>query len=134
MPGPVLKATARLRENPFFVLGVPVTASRVEIEREAQKLLGMLELGLAPAAHYASPLGWHARTPDLVRAAAATLRDPRRRLIAEAWARDAPIVAEPAPEAGHVAAADVEPGADDDAAPGWADARAILGWAGGRWR
>jgi hypothetical protein len=129
----VVKATARLRENPFFVLGLPVTASRIEIEREAQKLLGMLELGLAPAARYASPLGWHARTADLVRAAAATLRDPRRRLVAEAWARHAVVVAEPAPEAAPV---DPDPASideDDPAAPGWGDARAILGWAGGRW-
>jgi hypothetical protein len=128
----VVKATARLRENPFFVLELPVTASRIEVEREAQKLLGMLELGLAQAARYASPLGWHARTPDLVRAAAATLRDPRRRLVAEAWARHATVVAEPPPE---TAAVEPDPIDDDDApAPGWGDARAILGWAGGTWR
>ena len=126
----VVKATARLRENPFFVLGLPVTASRIEVEREAQKLLGMLELGLASATRYASPLGWHARTADLVRAAAATLRDPRRRLVAEAWARHAVVVTDPAPEA----AVEADPSDDDDApAPGWGDARAILGWAGGRW-
>jgi hypothetical protein len=125
----VIKATARLRENPFFVLGVPVTASRVEVEREAQKLLGMLELGLAPASRYASPLGWHPRTPDLVRAAAATLRDPRRRLLAEAWARHATIATEP------TAVTDEPPVPDDDTvAPGWEDARSRLGWAGGTWR
>ncbi len=129
----MIKATARLRENPFFVLGLPVTASRVEVEREAQKLLGMLELGLAPAARYASPLGWHPRTPDLVRAAAATLRDPRRRLLAEAWARHVAVVTEPPPAAAVVDEPAVAP--DDDApAPGWEDARARLGWAGGTWR
>lgn len=125
----MFKASARIRENPFFVLGVPVTASRVEIEREAQKLLGMLELGLAPASRYASPLGWHPRTPDLVRAAAATLRDPRRRLLAEAWARHAVVVTEPTAVTDEPALPD-----DDTAAPGWEDARSRLGWAGGAWR
>jgi hypothetical protein len=129
-----IKASARLRENPFYVLALPISASRVEVEREAQKLLGMLELGLATAARYASPLGWHPRTPDLVRAAAAALRDPRRRLLAEAWARHAPPVAAAATDDAGGAAA-VEPAFDPDApAPGWEDARAILGWSRGAWR
>ncbi len=34
-------------DDPFAVLGVAVTATTREIEREAQKLLGMLELGFA---------------------------------------------------------------------------------------
>jgi len=131
----VVKATSRLRENPFFVLGLPVTASRIEIEREAQKLLGMLELGLGAASRYASPLGWHPRTPDLVRAAAATLRDPKRRLLAEAWARHVAVVAEPPP--GEAAPAVGVDDFDDDRdlpAPGWEDARSRLGWSGGSWR
>jgi hypothetical protein len=127
-----IKASARLRENPFFVLALPVTATRQEIEREAQKLLGMIELGLVEAMRYASPLGWHTRTADLVRAAAATLRDPRRRLIAEAWASHLAVVSEPAPE---LPPPDDDPIDDRDApAPGWEDARAILGWSGGTWR
>ncbi len=80
-------ATARLLENPFWVLGLPVTATRMELEREAQKLLGMLELGLAAVASYATPLGARPRTAELVRSAVATLRDPARRLAAEIWAR-----------------------------------------------
>lgn len=136
MAGAARKATARLRDNPFFVLGLATTASRIEVEREGQKLLGMLELGLAAAARYASPLGWHARTPDLVRAAVATLRDPRRRLSAEAWARHAVIAAGPAPT--DVASPEAQAAAamDDLDAPavGWEDARAILGWARGAWR
>ncbi|MCA9676301.1 MAG: hypothetical protein KC464_14785, partial [Myxococcales bacterium] len=67
---------ARVVENPFLVLGLAPTATRMEIEREAGKLLGMLELGLAAAATYATPLGPRPRTPELVRTAAATLRDP----------------------------------------------------------
>jgi hypothetical protein len=79
-----------LGDNPFFVLGVAPDASRIEIEREAQKLLGMLELGFADARTYPTPLGPRARTPEAVRAAVAALRDPSRRLVAELWARNAP--------------------------------------------
>ena len=79
-----------IADNPFFVLGVPAEASRIEVEREAQKLLGMLELGFADAATYATPLGPRPRTPELVRAAVAALRDPYQRLVAELWARHAP--------------------------------------------
>jgi hypothetical protein len=86
-----------LADNPFFVLGLSPDASRIEIEREAQKLLGMLELGFAAAARYATPLGPRTRTAEAVRAATAALRDPHRRLIAEMWARHAPPVTETAP-------------------------------------
>lgn len=92
----------KIVENPFFVLGLPADASRIEIEREAQKLLGMLELGFAEVASYATPLGPQPRTAELVRAAVAALRDPYRRLVAELWARHAPATpiapAEAAPE------------------------------------
>jgi len=79
-----------LEDNPFFVLGLTPDTSRIEIEREAQKLLGMLELGFVDAKTYRTPLGPRARTPELVRAAVAALRDPYRRLLAELWARHAP--------------------------------------------
>lgn len=90
-------------ENPFFVLGVTTDASRIEIEREASKLLGMLELDFADAKTYATPLGARPRTSEAVRAAVAALRDPYQRLVAEVWARHAPavtteLVAEPAGE------------------------------------
>lgn len=77
-------------DNPFFVLGLSPEASRIEIEREAQKLLGMLELDFADAKSYQTPLGPQPRTPEAVRAAVAALRDPYRRLVAELWARNAP--------------------------------------------
>lgn len=80
----------KLEDNPFFVLGIPADASRIEIEREAQKLLGMLELGFVDAQTYQTPVGPRPRTPELVRAAVAALRDPYRRLVAELWARHAP--------------------------------------------
>lgn len=72
-------------DNPFFVLDVPTTATRAEIERAGQKWLGMLTLGLARAAVYVTPLGVRARTPELVRAAMAELRDPERRVGHELW-------------------------------------------------
>jgi hypothetical protein len=81
-----------IADNPFFVLGISPDASRIEIEREAQKLLGMLELDFADAKTYATPLGPQPRTAELVRAAVAALRDPYRRLVAELWARHAPAM------------------------------------------
>jgi hypothetical protein len=81
---------SRVIDNPFFVLGLSPDASRIEIEREAQKLLGMLELDFVDAKTYPTPLGPQPRTPEAVRAAVAALRDPYRRLVAELWARNAP--------------------------------------------
>jgi len=107
--------TEPIRDNPFFVLGVAPDASRIEIEREAQKLLGMLELGFAEVQAYATPLGPQPRTAEAVRAAVAALRDPYRRLVAELWARHAPpsVPAAPAPAA---------------PAPARAGLRRALGW------
>jgi hypothetical protein len=90
--------TEPVRDNPFFVLGVAPDASRIEIEREAQKLLGMLELGFAEVQTYQTPVGPQPRTAEAVRAAVAALRDPYRRLVAELWARHAPPPAAAAPE------------------------------------
>jgi hypothetical protein len=109
---------ARVAENPFHVLGLAPTATRHEIEREAQKLLGMLELGLAAAATYPTPLGPRGRTPELVRAAVAALRDPARRLAAELWAGGV--------ESARAAAVDPEP--REAAPPGWDRALARCGW------
>jgi hypothetical protein len=105
----------KLADNPFFVLGVATSASRIEVEREAQKLLGMLELGFADARTYATPLGPRERTAEMVRAAVAALRDPYRRLVAELWAHHAPP---------HK----VEPAAPEPAAPPRAGLRRALGW------
>ena len=73
----------RIAENPFYVLGVSPTASRTELEREGNKLLSMLQLGLKESKVYRSPVGEHARTEEAVRAAMAELRDPKRRLVHE---------------------------------------------------
>jgi hypothetical protein len=95
----VSHSAARIVDNPFFVLGLSPDASRIELEREAQKLLGMLELGFAAAHTYATPLGPRPRTAEAVRAAVAALRDPYQRLVAELWARHAPPAVETAPVA-----------------------------------
>jgi hypothetical protein len=58
----------------------------MDVERQAKKLLAMLELGLASAATYASPLGPRPRTVDDVRQARQQLQDPVRRLAFEACA------------------------------------------------
>jgi hypothetical protein len=102
-------------ENPFYVLGVATDVSRIEIEREAAKLLGMIELGFAEAKTYATPLGPRPRTSEAVRAAVAALRDPYQRLVAEVWARHAP------PTTTTVTEAPVQP----ETNPG---ARRALGW------
>ena len=86
----------KLVDNPFLVLGVSPDASRIEIEREAQKLLGMIELEFPEALTYPTPLGPQRRTAESVRAAVAGLRDPYQRLVAELWARHAPS-SRPAP-------------------------------------
>jgi hypothetical protein len=61
----------------------------------------MLELDLARARIYTTPVGARARTPELVRAAMAELRDPARRLAHELWCLGEGAVAtheEPEPE------------------------------------
>jgi len=81
---------ARLRErieNPFFVLDVAPAATAVEIERQGQRLLAELAAGLEGARRYRTPFGARDRTPELVRAAIAELRDPARRFVHEWWAR-----------------------------------------------
>jgi hypothetical protein len=104
-----------IHDNPFFVLGVEPDATRLELEREAQKLLGMLELGFAEAQTYATPVGPQVRTAELVRAAVAALRDPYRRLVAELWARHAPPAVPAAPTT-------------TSPAPAHAGLRRALGW------
>lgn len=117
-PGASLREA--VEENPFYVLALPVTASRREVEREGQKLLGMLELKLEDAQRYRTPLGVHLRTADLVRNALARLRDPRRRLESELFAVLPPV-----------------PPPSSSSAPGrrarkWTDAFRILGFVGPR--
>ena len=73
--------------NPFLVLGLHPEASAGDTERQGEKLLAMLAAGLDEARRYSTPFGARERSPELVRAALAELRDPRRRLRHEWWAR-----------------------------------------------
>jgi hypothetical protein len=113
----------RILFNPFYVLGVPVEATRAEVEREGQKLLGMLALGLSQAATYDTPLGPAPRTPEAVREAMAELRDPERRLMHELWAR---VPAAPGTSA-QASPAVLAGGAEPTGEP-WPEALAVLGW------
>jgi len=110
-------AHRELVENPFFVLGVEPGAARAVVEREGQKLLSMLEVGLSQAKTYATPLGTRVRTPELVRWALAELRQPERRLVHELWAAT-PV------------AASGDPVLDEKDAceAGWPEARVAYGW------
>lgn len=109
-----------IAHNPFYVLELPPDCSRVEMERQGQKLLAMLAVGFDEALTYPTPFGRRPRTPEAVRQAMAALREPRRRVVAELWAR-APAKSEPGE------ARQAEP-CRDGAAEGWSDARAALGW------
>lgn len=85
-----MSSRRRIEDNPFYVLGLPPTATRMEVEREGHKILSMMELSLSGAHVYHTPFGERPRTPELVREAMATLRDPQKRLCAELWARLGP--------------------------------------------
>ncbi|MEP7121498.1 MAG: hypothetical protein ABJE95_11330 [Byssovorax sp.] len=117
-------AIERIRDNPFYVLGLRPDATRQAIERQGTKLLGMLELKLKSAGAYPTPVGRAERTVEKVRSAMAELRDPSRRLEHEIWARLDPEALADAPR-------DVTP-VDDEPAPRaadpWPEALAALGW------
>ena len=122
-------AIERIRDNPFYVLGLRPDVTRQAIERQGTKLLGMLELKLKSAAAYPTPVGRAERTPEKVRWAMAELREPSRRLDHEIWARLDP-------EALGAAKARAIPDEDEPlpAAPRaddpWPDAFTALGWRG----
>lgn len=78
---------ARVLDNPFFVLELDPECSRAEVERAGQRLLAMVELGLAGADRYPTPFGQGRRDAAKIREAMAELRDPQRRLLHELWMR-----------------------------------------------
>lgn len=118
-------AADKIRDNPFYVLGLRPEATRQQVEREGQKLLGMLELELASAARYPTPVGPGERTVDKVRIAMAELRDPERRLGHELWAR-----LEPTPLPAVPTETTERPRRKADAP--WEGALALLGWRSAR--
>jgi hypothetical protein len=102
------------RANPFFVLELETTASRVEIERAAQRILALLTIDAAGSQSYATPFGPEIRNADDVRLALSELRDPVRRIVHELWA----CVELPS---------DIGQGHEVPAA--WVEAPKALGWA-----
>lgn len=81
--------------HPFAVLGVPATATRMEVERAGQKLLAQLEIGAASAKEFVVGGQPVERTADMVRAALTALRDPDQRLEAELLALATPTALPP---------------------------------------
>jgi hypothetical protein len=75
----------RVTQNPFYVLELPLAASRSEVERAGQKLLALLGVGSAAARRYRTPAGEFERTEDLVRTSLGRLRDPGERVLWELW-------------------------------------------------
>lgn len=117
----------RIRQNPFYVLDLRPSASMAEIERQGQKLLGMVELGISSAKRYSTPAGEESRDADLIRRAVAELRDPQRRLAHELWAALPPKPVKPFRSEAK-ATSDAGPKAD---AP-WPEAFEALGFGGQR--
>jgi hypothetical protein len=74
-------------KNCFYVLELAPDAAPADIERQARKLLGMLELGIERSARYACPVGEFERDATMVREALARLRDPKTRLREATLAR-----------------------------------------------
>ncbi|MCC6474961.1 MAG: hypothetical protein IT514_14605 [Burkholderiales bacterium] len=120
MSSPRPDFAASITDNPFYVLEVRPGCGRHDFEDAAQKWLAMLELGLAAASHYPTPLGPQPRTSEKVRWAANELRDPQRRAGHELWAELEPIEpAKPAPE----------PAGESSPGPAaWPEALRVFGW------
>lgn len=114
----MLKTREKITRNPFYVLGLSPDCSRADLEREGQKLLGMLKMSMKGSAVYTTPLGSFERTEDLVRLALAELRDPDRRLVHELWACGGSVDGEAGPVDG------VRP----DPIPSLGELRRIFGW------
>ena len=81
----------RFTKNPLLVLGLAPGASRMDIERTGQKILGLLAIEARSASTYDTPWGPQPRDESLVRQALAQLKDPAARLRAELWALGAEI-------------------------------------------
>ena len=89
MPQTPNSAQARLHqalrviaENPFRILGVSPQATARDVEREGEKLLGLIAAGLDEPQTMA-PLGERSRSAEQVRWAMGELRDPHRRALHE---------------------------------------------------
>lgn len=104
---------AAWRGNPFFVLELKVDASRLDVERAAQRLLGLLAIGAQGADEYRTPFGPARRDADTVRQALGRLRDPVQRVRCELWANVRPPAA---------------PQTSESLTAGWEAGARALGW------
>ena len=123
-------ARARFAENPFYILGLSPKCTRAEMEREGQKLLAMLELGMSRADTYATPVGERERSADSVRRAMAELRDPEKRLGHELWARLSPDLVDRQTSTAPSTESETDLRSDEDEPRKrpWTEARVMLGW------
>ena len=83
--------TRWIDENAFFILELKPDCSAMDVERQGQKLLAMLELGLESARTYSTPNGERERGDQEVRHAMAELREPKKRIVHELWAGTATV-------------------------------------------
>jgi hypothetical protein len=105
---------SELANNPFFVLELSPSASRMEVERAGQKLLAQLTIQVPSAQSYRTPLGTFARDEDKVRRALAALRDPEQRALHELW----------------VSVEGEQGEGEANTLPGWSGALYSIGWRG----
>jgi hypothetical protein len=82
--------------NPFYILELRPGCTRVDIERQGQKLLSLLEIG-ADIGPFATPLGRVGRNADMIHQALDLLRNPEHRAFYELWARIPPDPLSPPP-------------------------------------
>lgn len=78
-----MNAPDDLTTNPFLVLGLSPDASDADLERQGQKLAGLLRMGSSAATTYETPWGPRSRDAEAVRRALTDLRRPERRLLYE---------------------------------------------------
>ncbi len=76
----------RFTKDPFYVLDVPRTATKPELEAVAASLLDALAQGVRGAARYLTPLGERRRDAGSVNEATHALREADTRIVHEVWA------------------------------------------------
>ena len=126
--------TRWIDENAFFVLELAPDCSPMDVERQGQKLLAMLELGLESSRTYSTPNGERTRGDQEVRHAMAELRDPRKRIVHELWAGTASVKTgsvetgsvEAGPSGSEAAAGDTT--SADETGTAWPTAFEDMGW------
>ncbi len=73
-----MKVADLFLRNPLYILELSANATAREIERQAGKILGMMELEVHNSTRYPTPWGSQPRDAADVRLARAELRDPVR--------------------------------------------------------